>query len=165
MKARYIPRTTQKLAAKLIDATTNMFTCTLPSSNRILAQTHTEDPNPMWGQKHMTHRDINNTNYHYAPNTRQARALTKAHTDKQTGRTPKSIGFVTLNTNNAKLIHKLNIAHIATIPRNAIEMHSNEPWKGIQYNQEPIAIILAIAARAQTSEDIDTLTAAHILTE
>jgi hypothetical protein len=113
----------------------------------------------------MTHTDINNSNYHYAPNRKQARALTKAHTDKQTGRTPKSIGFITLNTSNAKLIDKLNVAHIATIPKNGIEMHSNEPWKGKQYNQEPIAVILAISEHAQTSEDIDTLTAAHILTE
>jgi hypothetical protein len=160
-----LPRTTQKLAAILINAKTNMFNGNLPTSNRVLPHTHADDPNPKWGQKQMTHPDINNTNYHYAPGTKQARALTKAHTDKQTGRTPKSIGFITLNPHNEGLIRKLNVAHIATIPRNAIQMHSNAPWKGPQHNQEPIAIILAVSQRAQTSEDIDTLTAAHILTE
>ena len=113
----------------------------------------------------MTHPDVNNTNYHYAPNRKQARALTKAHTDKQTGRTPKSLGFITLNANNAKLIHKLNIAHIATIPRNAIKMYSSVKGRGQQYNQGPIAVMLAISQQAQTNEDIDILTAAHILTE
>jgi hypothetical protein len=47
-------------------------------------------------------------------------------------------------------------------------MHTNTPRsnpKLLWANREPIAIVLAVADRAQTTEDTDTLTAAHIITD
>jgi hypothetical protein len=111
----------------------------------------------------MTHPDIKNSSYHYAPTSGQKRALAKAHNDKRTGKTPKSIGFITLNPENIALLEKLDLAQIATIPKGAIKMHTDSPRP--QHNQEPIAILLAVSKNSQTSEDIHTLTTAHILTD
>jgi hypothetical protein len=158
-----LPRSTQTLAARLIDATTDMSPTKLPSSKGSLTHTVTERPNHSWGHKQMTHPDIRDSNYHYAPHSKQKRELAKAHTNKRTGKTPKSLGFVNLNPENISLLKKLNLAHIATIPKGAIKMHTASP--NPQYNQEPVAIILGVSKESQSREDIDTLTAAHIITD
>ncbi len=89
-----LPHTTQKLAAILMNATTNMFACNLPSSSRILPQTHTDNPKAVWGQKHMTHPDINNTNYHYVRTRRKTGQSPNQGTHRQTNRKDAQINRI-----------------------------------------------------------------------
>ena len=162
-----LPQTTQTLAARMIDATTHMFATDLPTGNKPLKHTHAEDKDPCWNYKHMTHADINTSNYYYAPSQSKTerRALFKAHTDKRTGRTPKSLGFVELSPENKALITKLKLSHVATIPKGSMTMHTDRTTAKPTKNKTDIAVILAVSNDTQSKDHTEVLSAARVLTD